>query len=226
MAVKGCAPAPKGAQTSAPAPLSPLLRLYEQPVAHTDVAVPAPSAPRTVRMRIGPSRAHGRRAVRPLYTPARYAPTRYSPAQGAPALVGVARAYNIDPAFLGSLIQVESGANPRARSAKGAIGLMQVTPGTARRFGVASPGVLSNPTANLVVGAAYLKTLQRRYGNNLPLILAAYNAGEGAVARYHNRIPHYHETMGYVANVLGRYRNAISTSAVQGGGSGLALAMR
>jgi soluble lytic murein transglycosylase-like protein len=77
---------------------------------------------------------------------------------------------------------------------------------------------------NLAAGAAYLKSLQRRYGDNLPLILAAYNAGEGAVARYHRRIPPYRETAGYVSGVLGRYRQAIVAPELPDGVAGFTAA--
>lgn len=124
------------------------------------------------------------------------------------AVAAVARAYDIDPAFLAAIIQVESRQNPAAVSPKGAVGLMQVMPSTARRFGL-TPARLTDPLDNLSVGAVYLKSLQQRYGDNLPLVLAAYNAGEGAVERHHRRPPPYRETTGYIANVLGRYRDAL-----------------
>ena len=125
-------------------------------------------------------------------------------------MASVGDAYRIDPAFLAAVVNVESRANPAARSAKGALGLMQVMPATARRFGVVTAAELSDPAANLRVGAAYLKQLQRLYGNNLPLVLAAYNAGEGAVERHGRRTPPYPETVGYVARVLDRYRAALA----------------
>jgi soluble lytic murein transglycosylase-like protein len=215
MAVKGCGEAAP-ARTAAPAasaPLSPLLKLYETPGASTDIRVKSPAVQSTVRWRtLGPAPRPARRA--------RYTAAALPVAPAAPnaALYAVARAYDIDPEFLGSVVHIESGANPAARSAKGALGLMQVMPATARRFGVASPETLRNPVANMAVGAAYLKTLQRLYGNNLPLVLAAYNAGEGAVARHHRMVPPYRETANYVQNVLGRYRNAIYGRALTYGG--------
>ncbi len=81
-------------------------------------------------------------------------------------------------------------------------------PTTAARLG-AAPRTISDPVVNLSLGAIYLKTLQRRYGNNLPLILSAYNAGEGAVDRHGRRIPPYRETQAYVAGILNDYASAL-----------------
>jgi soluble lytic murein transglycosylase-like protein len=83
---------------------------------------------------------------------------------------------------------------------------MQLMPATAARFGVGQAHALHDSGTNLAVSAAYLKTLQQRFGNDLPLVLAAYNAGEGAVERHGRRIPPYAETQGYVTSVLDKYR--------------------
>lgn len=117
-----------------------------------------------------------------------------------------AREHDIDPDFLRAIMVVESGANHRARSPVGAIGLMQVMPGTGRRFGAID---LYDPGVNMGAAAAYLKTLQRMFGNDLTLVLAAYNAGEGAVQKYGRRIPQYRETQTYVRRVLERYDRLI-----------------
>jgi soluble lytic murein transglycosylase-like protein len=124
-------------------------------------------------------------------------------------IAATASAYQLDRRLLHSIIAVESGFNPSAISPKGAIGLMQVMPDTGRRFGVAN---LSDPQQNLIAGARYLRALLARFNGNLPLVIAAYNAGEGAVQRYGNTIPPYNETQGYVAKVLTSYhRNASDT---------------
>jgi len=123
----------------------------------------------------------------------------------APAVDEVARSYDIDPLLLHAIARVESRHNPAAVSHAGARGLMQVMPATAGRFGVHAPGRLHDAPVNLEVSAAYLKTLQRRFGNDLTLVLAAYNAGEGAVERHGRRVPPYAETRGYVHQVLGQY---------------------
>ena len=122
-------------------------------------------------------------------------------------IAAVGRDFDIDPGFLAAVMHVESRGNPKAVSPKGARGLMQVMPATASRMGVRDPIVaLDDPVINLRTGAAYLKTLQKRFGNNLDLVLAAYNAGEGAVMKYGRKVPPYRETQGYVASVMDRYR--------------------
>lgn len=96
--------------------------------------------------------------------------------------------------LLNSVIRVESNYNPNAVSPKGAQGLMQLIPETARRFGV---GDVFNPLENLEGGARYLRYLLDLYGGKYPLALAAYNAGEGAVAKY-GGVPPYRETQNYL----------------------------
>jgi soluble lytic murein transglycosylase-like protein len=124
-----------------------------------------------------------------------------------PKVQRVAKAYDIDPLLLHAIAHVESRHNPLAVSHAGAMGVMQVMPATARRFGVGDPRTeLLDPDVSLEVSSAYLKTLQGRFGNNLALVLAAYNAGEGAVERHGRTIPPYAETRGYVQAVLAQYR--------------------
>lgn len=123
----------------------------------------------------------------------------------APAIDAVARKHDIDPLLLHAIAHVESRHDPAARSHAGALGVMQVMPATARRFGVVEKQALHVPHTNLEVSAAYLKTLQKRFGLDLPLVLAAYNAGEGAVERHGRRIPPYAETRDYVQRVLQQY---------------------
>lgn len=117
---------------------------------------------------------------------------------------GAARAAAFDPAFVHAVIAVESGYNPAARSAKGAIGLMLVLPETASRYGVPNPS--SSPAANLRAGTRYLSDLIELFDNRVDLVLAAYNAGENAVLRHGQRIPPFRETQQYVPAVLARYR--------------------
>ncbi len=114
----------------------------------------------------------------------------------------VAAEHDLAPELLHAVIQVESGYNPRAVSPKGAIGLMQLMPATARRLGVADR---QDPLANLRGGARYLRNLIGLFGGDLSLALAAYNAGEGAVRAHDLRIPPYPETIAYVAAVMRRY---------------------
>jgi hypothetical protein len=97
-----------------------------------------------------------------------------------------------------AVVQVESGFNPYARSPKGALGLMQLMPATAQRFGVKNP---FNPAENVRAGVAYLRQLLDRYKNNEVLALAAYNAGPGAVDKHGESVPPYRETQNYVARI-------------------------
>ena len=107
------------------------------------------------------------------------------------------RTHSISADLVRAVIQAESAFNPLARSIKGAMGLMQLMPATAREFGVVNA---YDPAENIRAGVAYLKRLLVRYGENVELALAAYNAGPTAVARY-GRVPPYRETRNYVAKV-------------------------
>lgn len=113
--------------------------------------------------------------------------------------------FKVDPALVHAVIQVESGYNASARSPKGAQGLMQLLPDTARRFGVASADLLWKPERNIRAGVAYLHSLLELFGQDLALVLAAYNAGENAVLRYGRQIPPFPETRDYVPKVLAIY---------------------
>jgi soluble lytic murein transglycosylase-like protein len=118
----------------------------------------------------------------------------------------VSREYNIDPLLLHAIAEVESAFNSDAVSKAGARGLMQVMPDTARRFGMQNPKQeLFNPISNLRVSSNYIRSLYSLFGNNIPLILAAYNAGENAVIKYGYKIPPYRETENYVKKVMERY---------------------
>lgn len=125
------------------------------------------------------------------------------PATYVPLVAEAARRHEVDAALIHAVIMAESSYNPRAVSHKGAAGLMQLMPGTAQRLGVVD---IYDPGQNIQGGARYLKELLSRFDNDLPLTLAAYNAGEDAVARYNNRIPPFRETRGYVDRVLKFYR--------------------
>ena len=125
----------------------------------------------------------------------------------ADAVLGPAAERNdIDPLLLHAVAWVESRHRPDAVSPAGARGLMQVMPQTGARFGVQSERHLHDPAFNAAAAAAYLKWLQGEFGNDLPLVLAAYNAGEGAVRRHGLRVPPYPETTAYVRDVLAVYR--------------------
>ena len=119
-----------------------------------------------------------------------------------------AKKYSVDEAIVRAIIHAESAFRPHVVSPKNAQGLMQLIPGTAKRFGVRDA---FDPAQNIDGGVQYLAFLQKRYKNNLTLIAAAYNAGEGAVDKY-NGVPPYKETKNYVVRVgqlAERYRKAL-----------------
>jgi len=178
-----------------PTSASEQLRLYDAPVTATAVI------------------SAGRMVAATPATPARGSTgTAFYATQTA----AVGRDYNIDPDLLRAVMHVESRGNAAAVSPKGARGLMQIMPATARRFGVREPSIeLNDPMINIRTSAAYLKNLQHRFGNNLELVLAAYNAGEGAVIKHGFKTPPYRETQGYVTSVLAQYHALISARGSQ-----------
>lgn len=111
-------------------------------------------------------------------------------------IASLSETHGVDPMLVRALIQVESGYRPRARSSRGAMGLMQLMPSTAREYRVRNP---FEPKANIEGGIRHLKSLIDRFG--VEIALAAYNAGEGAVRKF-NGIPPYRETRNYVARIL------------------------
>lgn len=128
-------------------------------------------------------------------------PEKLSGAQLRPMLARAGATYDIDTDLLASVVRAESDGHSHAVSRAGAQGLMQLMPGTASELGVTNSFA---PGQNIDGGAAYLNELLIRYHNNLPLALAAYNAGPAAVDRWHG-IPPYRETRAYVERVIHEY---------------------
>jgi soluble lytic murein transglycosylase-like protein len=113
--------------------------------------------------------------------------------------------YGVDPYLIFCVMEQESHFNAGAVSPVGARGLMQLMPGTAARFGVSR---VHDPAQNIAGGTRFLKQLLGRFNGRVELVLASYNAGEGAVAKYGNRVPPYRETRNYVRRISGRYGRA------------------
>ena len=119
-----------------------------------------------------------------------------------PAIKHVANRYQVPYTLLHAVITAESSYNADAVSRAGAVGLMQLMPETAKRYGVKDR---RNPVDNINGGTRYLRDLLRMFDNKLTLALAAYNAGENAVKKYGNKIPPYKETRSYVNKVIKYY---------------------
>ena len=117
------------------------------------------------------------------------------------AIDEAAARHNVDPSLVRALIKVESNFNPNAVSRKGAMGLMQLMPQTARQLNVTNP---FDPEQNVEAGVRHLKQLMESFGGDVKLSLAAYNAGAGAVSRS-GGIPHFPETRNYVRRITGLY---------------------
>ncbi|MFY9719106.1 MAG: lytic transglycosylase domain-containing protein [Candidatus Cybelea sp.] len=132
-----------------------------------------------------------------------YAPHSLDPMMLNSLVASAAQADDVPPGLVRAVVMAESGGNPSAVSIAGAQGLMQLMPGTAAGCGIADP---FDATQNVSCGTSYLRSLLNRYRGNVALAVAAYNAGPGAVDRYHG-VPPYAETRAYVVRVLDAYRN-------------------
>ena len=145
-------------------------------------------------------------------TSALYRPNAWSPSAPrvvdieklVPIIANAARLHGLDAKLVHAVIRAESGYNEHAISPKGAVGLMQLIPATAQRYGVLNS---HDPTENISGGTRYLRDLLKMFNGNVELALAGYNAGENAVIRAGHRIPPYPETMAYVPKVLNFYRS-------------------
>jgi len=122
-----------------------------------------------------------------------------------PLILAIASDNQMDPKLLHAIIRAESAYDANAVSRAGAVGLMQLMPATAKRYGVTDR---RNPNQNIKGGTRYLKDLLKMFGSNLKLAIAAYNAGENAVIKYRHSIPPYPETQKYVKTVMAYYQKA------------------
>jgi soluble lytic murein transglycosylase-like protein len=125
-----------------------------------------------------------------------------------PTIRTVAKTYKLPHTLLHAVITAESSYNPNAISKAGAVGLMQLMPETAKQYGVSNR---RDPKQSIYGGTRYLRYLAKLFNNDLTLMLAAYNAGEGAVKKYGNKIPPYKETQNYVKKVIKYYKKYRST---------------
>lgn len=190
--------------------VAPDVRLAGEPEAPDAVRESAPAAPASATASaFAPAQASA---------PASALPPAHPPVPATQALPfdslvrRAAEVASVDAALLHAIIDVESGYDPQALSGRGAIGLMQVLPGTGERFGVRR---LEDPAENVRAGAAYIRWLLSRFDGDLSLVLAAYNAGEGAVLRYGRQIPPFPETQNYVRKVMTGYSRLRATNVPQ-----------
>lgn len=174
------------------------LQLYAPEAGAAPLAAPA-STPAAQPAVPTPRRGVRGPAARPLPAPLARA------VRLAPEIDRAAASNQIDPLLLHAIARIESRHDPAAVSHAGARGLMQVMPATGARFGVDQAESLHLVPLNLEVSARYLRLLKKRFPGDLSLVLAAYNAGEGAVERHGRRIPPYAETQAYVRKVLQEY---------------------
>ena len=169
---------------------------------------------RKIFINSGETRAKGGLATR-VIQPAKAANASLPSPEISDLVEQTASRHQIDPQLVHAIIKVESEYDPKAVSSKGAMGLMQLIPGTAQRFGVENP---FNPKENIEGGVSYLKHLLGLFGGDLSLSLAAYNAGEGAVQRF-GGIPSFAETQDYVRKVTDIYQSASAQSGTNAAGN-------
>lgn len=132
-----------------------------------------------------------------------YSPHALDPSQIHSLVSGASQSTRVPEGLVHAVLMTESAGDPSAVSTAGAQGLMQLMPGTSAGCGIANP---FDPVENVQCGAGYLRSMLDRYHNNVTLAVAAYNAGPGAVDRYHG-VPPYAETRAYVTRVLTAYRD-------------------
>ncbi len=148
-----------------------------------------------------PEKAAEALAATALDFPVRFAAGSVQPRTSYGELIfAAARRHKVNPELVAAVMRAESAFNPRAISAKGARGLMQLMPATAKRYGVRA-SELFQPERNIEAGVRYLAFLIDRFAGDLPKVLAGYNAGEGSVDRF-GGVPPYRETQSYVRRIL------------------------
>ncbi|MCF7984199.1 MAG: lytic transglycosylase domain-containing protein [Thiohalocapsa sp.] len=176
-----------------------LLRTWHRQKALTHAPAKIPTHGR----RVAPRNRRITEQPEPLAAPASIGPVSVATAarrdRYAPIIDAEAARQGVDPNLVHAVIRAESAYRPSAKSHAGAYGLMQLMPATAKRFGVRD---IWDPAQNIRGGVAYLRFLVDRFDGDIHLVLAAYNAGEGAVEKHGNRIPPYRETRAYVRRVL------------------------
>jgi soluble lytic murein transglycosylase-like protein len=190
--LSGAATAPAGAQDAAAKPL--------EGAAATAAAAEGDTAPAPMVLS----------GARPAAPPAAHTvETTGNPRYDKLVMEAAAR-HGVDPNLVFAVMRQESGFNARARSYKGASGLMQLMPATARRFGVTN---IWDPAQNIDAGTRYLRFLLDTFNGDVKLALAGYNAGEGAVVKYGYTVPRYRETQNYVRSISARYGRATHNAA-------------
>ncbi|MBV8284075.1 MAG: lytic transglycosylase domain-containing protein [Candidatus Eremiobacteraeota bacterium] len=132
-----------------------------------------------------------------------YAPHALNPSEIHSLVLGASHSSGVPEGLVRAVLMAESAGDPSAVSSAGAQGLMQLMPGTSAGCGIANP---FDPVENVSCGSGYLRAMLDRYHNNVALAVAAYNAGPGAVDRYHG-VPPYAETQAYVTRVMTAYRD-------------------
>lgn len=155
-----------------------------------------------------PATLQGNAPLRPAsaVAPRPWVPSADDMKRYAAIIDNAAKSNQLDAALVHAVIKAESSYNPNAVSPKGAMGLMQLMPDTAKRFGVVNA---FDPVENINAGTRYLRELLRLFNGNLELAIAGYNAGEGAVMKAGNAIPAFNETRAYVPKVLAYYKGFI-----------------
>lgn len=131
--------------------------------------------------------------------------------------------YGLEPLLVMEIMRQESSFNPLACSSANAKGLMQFIPSTAKRFGITDP---HNVSQSIDAGCRYLAFLIRKFNGRLDLVLAGYNAGEGAVEKYGNRVPPYEETQKYVKTIIANYKRALQVKEAFLKGNGIVVSER